>query len=66
LAITRTGDRITLKLRVPSPPAQYTLAYGAAPARSGGRYIHHFPFLGLLRPPIDGRSDITDHYFARY
>ena len=54
LVITDTGGEITLKLRVPSPPAQYTLVQGAAPVRSGVRYVQHFPFLGLLPPPIDG------------
>ena len=55
-----------LKLRVPGPTAQYTLVYGAAPVRSGVRYVHHFPFLGLLLPPKDGWSDITELYVARY
>jgi len=64
--ITNTGDKITLKLRVTSPPAQYILVYGAAPVRSCVRYVLHFPFLGLLPPPIDGWSDITEMYVARF
>ena len=56
----------TLKLRVPSPPAQYTLVQGAAPVRTGVRCVQHFPFLGLLPPPKDGWSDITELYVARY
>ena len=28
--------------------------------------MHHFTFLGLLPPPIDGWSDITGRYVARY
>ena len=66
LAATFTGGKFTLKLRVPGPPAQYTLVQGAAPVRSGVRYVHHFPFLGLLPPPKDGWSDITELYVARY
>ena len=66
LVITNTGDRITLKVRVRSPMAQYTLVYGAAPVRSGARYVLHFPFLGLLPPPEDGWSDITELYVTRY
>ena len=66
LVATNTGGKITLKLRVPSPPAQYTLVQGAAPVRSGVRCVQHFPFLGLLPPPTDGWSDITDIYKARY
>ena len=66
LVITNTGGKIMLKLRVPSPPAQYTLVQGPAPVRTGVRRVQHFPFLGLLPPPIDGWSDITDRYVARY
>ena len=54
------------RLRVSSPPAQYTLVYAAAPVRSGVSYVNHFPFLALLPPPEDGWSDITDLYVARY
>jgi hypothetical protein len=66
LVATYTGGEFTLKLRVPSPPAQYTLVQGAAPVRSGVRCVQHFPFLGFLPPPTDGWSDITDLYKARY
>ena len=66
LVITNTGGKITLKLRVPSPPAQYTLVQGAAPVRTGVRCVQHFPFLGLLPPPTDGWSDITELHVARY
>jgi hypothetical protein len=66
LVATFTAGRFTLKLRVPGPTAQYTLVYGAAPVRSGVRYVNHFPFLGLLPPPKDGWSDITEPYVARY
>jgi hypothetical protein len=66
LAATFTEGRFSLKLRVSSPPAQYTLVYAAAPVRSGVSYVNHCPFLGLLPPPKDGWSDITDLYVARY
>jgi hypothetical protein len=66
LVATYTGGKFTLKLRVTSPPTQYTLVQGAAPVRTGVRWVQHFPFLGLLPPPIDGWSDITELYVARY
>jgi hypothetical protein len=66
LVITTTGSRTTLKLRVPSAPVRYTLVYGSKPVRSGVRCVQHFPFLGLLPTPIDGWSDITELYVARY
>ena len=39
---------------------------GARPVSSGVRCVQHFPLLGLLPPPKDGWSDITDLYVARY
>src|ERR1035441_10211884 len=66
LVVANTGGAITLKLRVPSLPAQYTLVQGAAPVSTGIRCVQHFPFLGLLPPPSDGLSDITELYVARY
>ena len=66
LAASFAGGVFALKLRVPSPPAQYTLVWGAAPVRSGVRYVQHFHLLGLLPPAKDGWSDITELYVARY
>jgi len=66
LVVTNIGGKITLKLRVPSQPALYTLVQGAAPVRTGVRFVLHFPFLGLLPPPTNGWSDITELYVARY
>jgi hypothetical protein len=66
LVIDNTRGRITLRLRVPSPSAQYTLVQGPAPVRTGVRCVQHFPFLGLLPAPTDGWSDITELYVARY
>ena len=66
LSATFTGGRFSLKARLTSPPAQHILVYAAAPVRSGVRYVKHIPFLCLLPPPIDGWSDLTDLYVARY
>ena len=66
LSITNTGGTITMKLRVPSQPAQDTLVQGAAPVSAGVRCVQHFPLLGLLPAPVDGWSDITALYVARY
>jgi hypothetical protein len=66
LVVINTGSEVTLKLRVTSPLAQYTLVYGAAPVGTGVRHVKHFPFLGLLPPATDGWSDITELYVARY
>ena len=53
-------------MRVPSQPGQYTLVQGAAPVSAGVRCVQHFPLLGLLPAPVDGWSDITALYVARY
>lgn len=66
LVATNTGDTITVKLRVPSQPAQHTLVQAAAPQSSGVRFVQHFPFVGPLPPPVDGWSDITALLVARY
>ena len=66
LVITSIGGTITIKLRVLSPPAPYTLVQGPRPVRSGVRRVQHYPFLGLLPPPKDGWSDITELYVSRY
>jgi hypothetical protein len=66
IVIANVGGRITLLLRVPSPPAQYTVVQGPAPVRPGVRRLKRFPLLGLLPPSIDGWSDITELYVSRY
>ena len=66
LVATFTGGRFSLKARLTSPPAQHILVYAAAPVRSGVRYVKDIPFLCLLPPLIDGWSDLTDLYVARY
>ena len=66
LRATNLAGVITLKLRVPSQPAQYTLVEGAAPVSTGVQCVQHFPFLGLLPSAVDGWSDITELYVARH
>jgi hypothetical protein len=66
LDISYAGGKCTIKLRVRGTPAQLILLQGAKPVRSGVRCVQHFPFLGLLPPLIDGWSDITEMYVARF
>jgi hypothetical protein len=58
--------KLTLKIRLDGTPAQSILVQGARPVRSCVRCVQHFPFLGLLPPSIDGWSDITEMYVARF
>jgi hypothetical protein len=55
---------ISIKLRGPSQPGQYTLVQGAAPVSIGVRCVQQFRFLELLPEPVDGWSDITALYVA--
>jgi hypothetical protein len=66
LSITNVGGRIIIKLRVSGQPDTFILVQGPAPKGSIVRQVQHFPFLGLLPPPEDGWSDITELYVARY
>lgn len=66
LLATNDGGVITLKLSVPSAPAQYTVVCGAAPCSPGKSSTRHFNILGFLPSPANGASDITDLYVARY
>jgi hypothetical protein len=66
LAATYTEGRFSLQVRVEGTLAQCILVQGARPVRSCVRSVQHFPLLGLLPPPKDGWSDITELYVARY
>jgi hypothetical protein len=66
LVATNDGTKISLKVRVPSPPAEHTLLQGAAGVSAGVRCARHFPFLGLLPEAIDGWADVTALYEARF
>ena len=66
LVATNTGGTITLKLKVPSAPAQYTVVCAAAPCSAGRSSTQHYKILGFLPDPLDGWSDITDLYVAKF
>jgi hypothetical protein len=66
LLITDQAGVITLRLQVLSPPIEHVCLYGAAPCSAGISCVQHLPFLGFLPAPVDGWSDITSLYVARY
>ena len=66
LAVTYPEGKFTLQFRVRGTPTELILVGGPRPVRAGIRCVQHFPFLGLLPPPIDGWSNITELYVARY
>ena len=66
MAVSYPGGKFTLQLRVDGMPEHLILVQGARPVRSGVRLVQHFPLLGLLPPPVDGWSNITELYVARF
>lgn len=66
LVVTLIGGKPSIKLRVRGAPAQCIVVQAPGPKRSGVQVVQHFPTLGLLPPPIDGWSDITEMFVARY
>ena len=66
VVVTGTGSQLSIKLPVPSQPAQYTLVEAAAPVSAGVRCVQAYRFVGLLPAPVDGWCDITALYVARY
>jgi hypothetical protein len=66
LACSFTDGKFTLRARLEGTLDQVMLVQGARPVRSCVRSVQHFHFLGLLPPPINGWSDITELYVARY
>jgi hypothetical protein len=66
LVATNDGSKITLKVRVPTQPAQYTVLQGAAGVSAGVSCVQHFPTLGLLPEAVDGWADVTALYEQRH
>ncbi len=66
VAVTKTGDTCSIKLHVPSPPAEFTLVEVAYPVSTGVRYVQSYRYVGLLPPPDNGWSDITALVIARF
>lgn len=66
LSIARREGRLRFELRVSAPVKDDIMVLGAAPCKSGRRKCRKPVFLGLLPPPEDGVSDITELYVERF
>ena len=66
MVVVKVGDKLRVKLHVPSQPGQFTLVEVAAPVSAGVRCVQAYRYVGLLPPPVDGWSDITDLVVARF
>ena len=65
-AITNTGGRIALKLSVPAGQAEGVMVSSWHPLNAGVMVWKKFVRIGLLPPLVDGMSDITPLYVAKY
>ena len=66
LLITNTSGVVSLKLGCSDTPGANTTLRASAPCSQGLAYCNDYRILGLLPVPLQGSSDITNLYTARY
>ena len=66
LVIENTEAGVRLWLRITGELNEDVMVFGQEPCSSGRRKRRNVAYLGLLPPPVDGWSDITYLYRARY
>lgn len=66
LFITNTDGVIAISLTCPTDPGSETALRGAAPVSAGIARLPRVAFLGAVPAPVQGASDITSLYTARY
>ena len=66
LVVTKSGSRVTLKLRVPDGPVEGVMVSASRPCNAGVMAWEKFVRIGLLPAPVGGMSDITRQYVAKH
>ena len=66
LVITNDENGVRLFVRVTAPPTEDIMVFGQEPCSAGRSKRRNVSFLGLLRPAVDGLSEITDLYKAKF
>jgi hypothetical protein len=66
LVSENTEAGVRLRLRITGELNEDVMVFGQEPCSSGRRKRRNVAYLGLLPPPVDGMSDITYLYRARY
>jgi hypothetical protein len=66
LVITNTAGVIAIRLTCPTDPGENTIVRGSAPISQGRETCSDFRVLGMCPAPVEGSSDITALYTARY
>jgi hypothetical protein len=66
LVISNNEQGVRLQIRVPGEQNEDVMVFGQEPCSSGRSKRRNVAYLGLQPPPVNGLSDITDLYRARY
>jgi hypothetical protein len=66
LTLTNGENGARLLLSVAGPVTEDIMVFGQAPCSAGRMKRRNVAYLGLLPAPLNGMSDITDIYVARY
>lgn len=66
LAFSRGDKGLRMLLSVSGPATEKIMVFGQAPCSAGRMKRRTISYPGLLPPPTDGVTDITDLYVARY
>jgi hypothetical protein len=66
LVAENTEAGVRLRLRITGELNEDVMVFGQEPCSSGRSKRRNVAYLGLLPPPVDGWSDITNLYRARY
>jgi hypothetical protein len=65
LRISLVRGRLVIKLGLRAAPVNDLMVFGSPPRRAGQEPGGNYAFLGLLPPPEDGESDITEVYLTK-
>ena len=66
LVITNDEEGVRLFLRLAAAPTEDIMVFGQEPCSAGRSKRRNVSYLGLLRPAVDGLSEITGLYKAKY
>jgi hypothetical protein len=66
LVITNTGGVVAMKLTCPTSPGENTIVRASAPVSAGRQTYGDFRLIGTCPAVVQGSSDITSLYTARY
>jgi hypothetical protein len=66
LVLTNDAGGVRLFLKLAAEPTEDIMVFGQAPCSAGRTKRRNVSYLGLLQPSVDGISEITDLYKAKF